>query len=136
MITPVNPHTEFEDEFVDHVRAALRQTGRLLPMTDSEVEKALEAIESEDEQIQGDLSDPYELFDTGKSESDTERLVKPHEDHFDELQDSVERSMALAAREGREISFELRKRMDLDRRRAERERREKDTDSENGTEDR
>ena len=115
----MNDPSDLDGVFLNHVRAALRQMGRLLPTTDFEVEQALEAIEADDEETQTELSDPYELYRTGTSNSNL-RLVEPEQETDRSAQEFAERSMVLAAREGEDIPPEIRRKMDALRARNER----------------
>lgn len=105
------------DKFVEKVRSALRRTGHLLPITDEEVEQALEFINAEKRSAKFQMSDPYQLFRAGKSK----RSVKPVKlrDHS-RRGESIEQSLALAAREGSDIPEETREKMNRDRDHAER----------------
>jgi hypothetical protein len=111
------PPSDFSSDFLRHVRAALRTTGRLLPATDEEVSKSLNAIEARSVESQPDLSDPYELFDTGNSDASASTRPEPKEDPRSPspFQDEIDRSLALARNGEEEISPEIRERMNEDR---------------------
>jgi hypothetical protein len=112
------PPSDFSPDLLHHVRAALRTTGRLLPATDEEVAKSLNAIEARSTESQPDLSDPYELFDTGNSgaSASTRPGLKEDPQSSDSpLQDEINRSLAVARNGEEEIPPEIRDRMDEDR---------------------
>ena len=111
------PPSDYSSDFLNHVRAALRKTGRLLPETDEEVAAALDAIKKRGADTQPNLSDPYELFETGNSgdsapaSSETvegSSSTSPH-------QDEINKSLALARNGDDEISPELLDQMEEDR---------------------
>jgi len=110
------PPSDFSPDLLHHVRAALRTTGRLLPATDEEVAKSLDAIEARSTESQPDLSDPYELFDTGNSGASASTRSEAQKDPrpSSALQDEIDRSLVLA-RNGEEIPPEIREKMNEDR---------------------
>jgi gas vesicle protein len=113
----VKPPSDFSPDLLRHVRAALRKTGRLLPATDEEVVEALNAIEERKaERSQPNLSDPYELFETGNSGDSPPARSETREDpgNTSPHQDEINRSLALA-RNGEDIPPEIRERMNEDR---------------------
>lgn len=131
---PLPPFADSDADLLAQVRAALRCTGDLLPITDEEVEQALNHIESRDEDPaatsqQSELSDPYELFRSGRANpssgsSAPMRLVKePGEESTNARDDVSQPTMAIAAREreGDEIPTEIREKMARDRSEAEQE---------------
>lgn len=110
---------DFDADFIEKVRVAMRQLGRLFPLTDEQVEKAEEVYESETDVSFPGMSDPYELFRHGCKSSDM-RLVSGG-NSTQATDKHVEQSLAMAAREGGEIPEEVREQMTRDRRAAERE---------------
>ena len=119
MTAPLQPFSEFNSDLLDEVHAALRKSGWLLPTTDEEIDQALCATEVTEEGVDAALTDPRELFRSGESESsDHEPPVTPSTEHS-QFQEDVEESLAVAAREGKEIPPEIREKMDRDRKEAE-----------------
>jgi hypothetical protein len=119
MTAPIHPAPDDNAGFLNEVRAALRRTGRLLPATDEEVEQALDASKASDEDLEAHLSDPYELFRTGEEEASPSRSSSTGPYIQSDVQDEVDESMALAAREGEDIPPEIREKMSRDREEAE-----------------
>jgi hypothetical protein len=112
------PPSDFSPDLLHHVRAALRKTGRLLPATDEEVVEALNAIEERKaERSQPNLSDPYELFETGNSGGSSPARSETRKDpgNTSPHQDEINRSLALARNGEEEIPPEIQDRMDEDR---------------------
>jgi hypothetical protein len=119
MTAPLQPFSEFNSDLLNEVRAALRKSGWLLPTTDEEIDQALCATEVTEEDVDAALTDPRELFRSGESESsDHEPPATPSTEHS-QFQEDVEESLAVAAREGKEIPPEIREKMDRDRKEAE-----------------
>ena len=114
-------HSESDHQFAKKIRAALRHTGDLLPLTDQEVKFAERNLPTDEEAFCG-LPDPRELFRKGMSACEAKKQDNElTASRSAPLQKQVDRSMAMAAREGDKISDEVRLQMLNDRKRAERE---------------
>jgi hypothetical protein len=107
------PPSDFSPDLLRHVRTALRKTGRLLPATE-----ALDAIEERKvERSQPNLSDPYELFESGNSGGSAPARSETREDSHTTSphQNEINESLALARNGDDEISPEVREQMEQDR---------------------
>ena len=113
---------ESDAQFIEKIRAALRQIGGLLPLTDREVKLAEESMAFERDVSSSDLPDPYQLFEEGMDACPAAKPDRhPATSERRGFQNEVEQSLAMAAREGKEVPEEIRVKMLEDRKRAERE---------------
>ena len=116
--TFTTPQPEHDEDLSRMVFTAMRDRGWLVPMTEAEVVKAEEELETNAPTLPPALNDPYAVFDCAES-------IRPAPDAFHQrrlpLDNDAEVSLTRAARGGKEISKEIEERMRRDRRHAERE---------------
>ena len=111
--------SESDARLIEKICAALRQTGGLLPVTDREVELTEES-RAFGEGSSPDLADPYQLFREGLNACTTAKNKKHSALERQQSSPSkVEQSLAMAAREGKNVPREVRLKMLEDRKRAE-----------------